>query len=222
MIVQSTPDAQAQDAAIARLAKHSSKSNEHYTPSAIVEAARELMGGIDFDPFSCSEANRVVKARALCSLENGLDGFTCTWSLEGEPTRCFVNPPGGKLDRKTLKPVTGPGFSSAAVAWAKLIHEWKNGNVVQAVFVGFNLEILRTSQGWQEQGIPGCGEFPICFPEDRLCFWNEDKSEAKSAPTCANVIVYVPQTTEPGKPELDWNKCLEFERLFSKFGTVKL
>ena len=226
MIETQPPDlARAQDAAAAkRAAQHSSKSNEHYTPSAIVEAARELMGGIDFDPFSCSEANRVVKARAFCSLENGLDGFSCTWSIATVPTCAFVNPPGGKLDRKTLKPTDGPGLSSAAVAWAKLIHEWKNGNVIQAVFVGFNLEILRTSQGWKENGIPGCGEFPICFPDERLRFWNKDKAEDKSQPTCANVLVYVP-------PYDQWNESTvepvpsmfaRFERLFSKFGTVKL
>lgn len=209
--------ARAQDAAVERrIAQHSSKSNEHYTPSAPVEAGRELMGGIDFDPFSCTEANRVVKARAFCSLENGLDGFACSWSLEGQPTRALVNPPGGKLDRKTLKPTTGPGFSSAAVAWAKLMHEWRLGNVVQALFVGFNLEILRTSQTWAEQGIRGCGEFPLCFPDERLCFWNEDTTEDKSLPTCANVLVYVPPIENPDA----W--VPRFERLFSKFGTVKL
>lgn len=218
MIAQSAIEAQAQDAAVERrIAQHSSKSNSHYTPSAVVEAARELMGGIDLDPFSCAEANRVVKARAFCSLENGQDGFSCAWSLEGQPTRLFVNPPGGKLDRKTLKPTTGPGFSSAAVAWAKLIHEWKCGNGAQAVFVGFNLEILRTSQTWKDAGIPGCGEFPVCFPDERLRFWNEDKPEDKSDPTCANVLVYVfPKQVTQGQ----WHQ--KFEALFSKFGTVKL
>jgi hypothetical protein len=201
------------------IAQHQSISNERYTPRKIVEAERELMGGIDFDPFSCSRANELIQARAFCSLENGLNGFKCAWSLEGKPTNTHCNPPGGKLDRKTLEPVgKGPGLSSAAVAWAKLMHEWQTGNVAQAVFIGFNLEILRTSQEWIEKGIPGCSSFPLCFPDERLRFWNDDTAEDEGSPTCANVIVYVPAQFEGSSPA----NGERFERLFSAFGQVKL
>jgi hypothetical protein len=199
--------------------QHSSESNEHYTPRAIVEAARGVMGEIDFDPFSCASANRIVQARSFCAPPQ--DGFLCEWSFEGKPSRVFCNPPGGKLDRKTLKPVTnkGPGFSSAAVGWAKLMHEYEAGHVQQAVFVGFNLELLRTSQGFE--GIRGAGEFPLCFPKSRLCFWNEGKDEEHSDPTCANVIVYVPPRVELGVTG-DTHARERFRLLFSPLGTVKL
>lgn len=200
----------------AAIAQHSSKSNEHYTPLAIVEAARAVMGGIDYDPFSCAAANRVVQARLFTAPPQ--DGFLCLWNVEGQASKAFVNPPGSKLDRKTLKPTTGPGFSSAAVAWAKLMHEYEIGNVEQAVFVGFNLEILRTSQGFP--GTASCAAFPLCFPSDRLCFWNEDKDEDHSDPTCANVIVYVPPCRLTSAAAEEWGE--RFRDVFSPLGIVKL
>jgi len=199
------------------LAQHRSESNEHYTPRPIVEAARGVLGVIDFDPFSCATANQVVQARAFCALP--LDGFACDWSLEGQPTRAFVNPPGGKLDRKTLKPTKAGGknsYSSAAVAWAKLMHEYETGNVSAAVFIGFNLEVLRTSQGWKDQGIPGAGSFPLCFPDERLNFWSECTAEDDSDPTCANVIVYVPPKGEHEE------RAIAFRDWFEPFGTVRV
>lgn len=52
----------------------SSKSDEHYTPENIVEAAREVMGAIDLDPMSCCEANSTVRATTFYAKEeNGLN-----------------------------------------------------------------------------------------------------------------------------------------------------
>lgn len=227
-VIQSEIDGQAQALAHAKIAQHSSESNEHYTPRAIVEAARGVMGEIDFDPFSCARANEVVQARAFCSLPQS--GFKCSWRLEPleredgvASSRVFCNPPGGKVDKKTLEPTKAGGrnsFSSAAVAWAKLVYEWQIGNVEQAVFVGFNLEILRTSQAFA--GIPGAGEFPLCFPDERLGFWNENKTEDDSDPTCANVLVYLPPRSNKrvDRPEDEWTN--KFKRLFSPFGTVRV
>ena len=62
---------------------------EWYTPSEIVEAAREVMGEIDCDPASCDYANQTVKARKYFSKEN--DGRKQQWGK-----RVWLNPPYSK------------------------------------------------------------------------------------------------------------------------------
>ena len=48
-------------------------SNEWYTPTQYVEAARRVLGGIDLDPASCEVANATVKAtRYLTKDDDGL------------------------------------------------------------------------------------------------------------------------------------------------------
>jgi hypothetical protein len=172
------------------------------------------MGGIDLDPFSCALANEVIKADWFMSE----DGFGADWRGLSGPARVFCNPPGGKLSRKDLSVVkAGPGFSSAAVAWAKLMHEYEIGNVEQAIFIGFTLEILRTSQGFGPD-VPPCSEFSLCFPRDRLRFWNEHTEPGTGQPTHPNVIVYVP----PRDGIAADRACSKFLEYFSQFGAVRL
>lgn len=46
---------------------------EYYTPVEIIEAARRVMGGIDLDPASSNNANRIVKAGEIFTkFDNGL------------------------------------------------------------------------------------------------------------------------------------------------------
>lgn len=186
-------------------ARHSSESNEHYTPPQIVEAARATMGGIDLDPASCALANEVV--RATYHLEE--DGLSWQYMLYKTPMRVFLNPPGGLLVRETFEPVKERAngrkglrvqdcISSQAVWWSKLVQEWTIGNVEQAIFVCFNLEVLRLTQ---EPVPPFIGHtpalaFPICFLKDRPQYWNAttpvDKRGTSGAPTHAGAVVYLP------------------------------
>ncbi len=167
------------------IAQHSSASNEWYTPAEYVEAARSVMGGIDLDPASCFEANQTVRATVFLSLPG--DGLSQSWWGS-----VFLNPPGGKVRNK----------SEAALWWAKLAREFDAGRVSQFVFVGFTLEILRTTQDIEKYGdiMPLSQRFVRCFPRDRICFGG------KKSPTHANVIVY-------GGP-----KRIRFIETFTHFG----
>lgn len=208
-------------------ARHSSASNEHYTPPDIVEAARVTMGCIDLDPASCAVANEVV--RAACYFDEG--GLAKRWQGGTRPFRVFLNPPGGMLDGMTLEP-RQKGFSSIAVWWSKLCHEYTIGNVEQAVFVCFNLEVLRTTQRKPSNPIfdqwighvPALA-FPLCVLADRPRYWNPETPAEKRGktgdPTHAGAVVYLPP--KPSRFDETHSYALEmFRRCFSPLGYVRI
>lgn len=183
------------------IAQHSSASNEHYTPREYVEAARHTLLGITLDPASCVSANETVRAvRFFAQMDDApddysvskycgdrvvCDGLSVPWTTPGfAASRVFLNPPGGKLRRcgNLWVPVQkGPGASSMAVWWGKLMEEFP-GHVESFVFVGFTLEILRLSQDKNICLEPVHG-FNLCFPSERIRF------SGAGSPTHANVIV---------------------------------
>jgi hypothetical protein len=173
---------------LVEIAQHSSESNEHYTPFEVISAAKNLMGGIDLDPASCEVANNTVAAGDYYDKDD--DGLSQKWY-----GRVFLNPPGGKLrlaDGKWVPVVKGQkgqgAFnthkSSAAVWWSELVRRWIDKEVAEAVFVGFTLEILRSTQ--HVPALRSALTFPMCFPRERLCFGGA------TSPTHANVLVYLP------------------------------
>lgn len=189
--------------------EHSSESNEHYTPPAIVEAARQTMGGIDLDPASCEEANEVVQATAwIGQAGNGLSG-PWTWSKPRPPQRVFLNPPGGKVGKR----------SSSVVWWEKLCDEWLDGNVEQAVFICFNLEVLNTTQASPSQ----CLDFPICYFRTRPRFWPPgtppELRGCTGSPKYPGAAVYLPPAVSCRG---DWGvQCTErFREAFAPLGRV--
>ena len=167
----------------AQLAKHSSATPEHYTPHRIVDAARSLMGGIDMDPATCKQANdEIVRAPLFFTKES--DGLLHNWG-----GRVWLNPPGGKVGNASL----------TKLFWSKLVDEYLVGRVTQAVFLGFNLEVLQTTQTCRRSVL----SFPICIPAKRIAFLYVDKAEpglfgapgalkVGGGPTHANVIAYLP------------------------------
>lgn len=159
----------------------SSSKSEWFTPQSITRPAQELLGVIDLDPASCAWANaQLVGARRFYTEAD--DGLSQPWGSVEEPVSVFLNPPGGMHGR-------GRGARSAAsVWWRRLWTEREAGRLRHAVFVGFTLSILKTSQ---TDG-PGalCCPFVIC--KERQRFIDESTLQPATAPTRDNVIVYVP------------------------------
>lgn len=187
------------------LAQHSTKSQEHYTPSNIVEAARALMGGIDLDPCSSTIAQRTIRANQWYGWDSDAmqlnDGIAPTWR-----GKVFCNPPGGNT-RDHAPHLSSVSRSYAAVWWRKAVSEWMAKNVEQVFFVGFTLEILRYSQKWLDIGVPCAADFPMCLPPRRIAFNYPDKtidgrpeSDADlmvgKSPAHASVLIWLPPLGE--------------------------
>lgn len=170
--------------------QHSSQNDSWATPIEIVDMARQVLGGIDLDPASCAGANvRVRAAEYYTAEQNGLEH---PWF-----GRVFVNPPGGKVGSK----------SAAALFWRKLMQE--RPNIKGAIFLGFSLGCLQTTQKYHSDAMLG---FPICVPRDRIRFVDLDILEEGNAPAHGNVLVYVPGTED---------RTAEFLATFSSIGACR-
>jgi hypothetical protein len=144
--------------------QHLAKSAEWGTPQDVIEAARETMGSITFDPCSSAEAN--LRVRADSWSDNGLAE---DWTGE----RVLLNPPGGRVK------LGGKKYGLPFLFWTKL----RDSHVRGCVYIGFTLEHLRHNAGMIS--------FPICIPHKRLCFHPLAGQNAPS-PGHGNAIVYIP------------------------------
>lgn len=122
-----------------------SGNNEWYTPIDYIEAARDVMGSIDFDPASSEIANETVKAEEYYTAEtNGLDK---TWH-----GNVWMNPPyASDLIGKFID---------------KLIEELPN--IEQAMVLVNNA----TETEWFNKLIPQASA--VCFPRSRVKFYMPD------------------------------------------------
>jgi hypothetical protein len=207
-------------------AQHSGESIEHYTPHEFIEAERRVMGQIDFDPFSCAAANRIVgAARFLSQTTEGLwvddvldqrgavgDGFTQEWA-----GRVHCNPPGGVFTADEQGRTAG---SRQCAAWFKLAMEWCAGRARSAVFVAFSLEILQRSQMVPERGaLPIPLDFPMCYPSRRVPYIREN-GELGTQPPHASAFIFLPDCDRRLR---DWEPVpgvRRFARCFAQFGRV--
>lgn len=126
------------------------QSNEWYTPTRYVDAASEVMNGIDLDPASCEIANRTVKAKRYYTIED--DGLKQDWSCKS----MWLNPPYGKTDA-----------TSNQELWTnKLVNLYEVGVISEAILlVTASTEVMWFQKLWN---------YPICFSvrRDRVRFFS--------------------------------------------------
>lgn len=194
-------------------ALHSSATPEHGTPPEIIEAARKVLGSIDLDPASSAVFNENVKADAF--LSKGNNGLMQKWT-----GRLFVNPPSGERG----------GLVKAF--WDKLMRDYINNYVQEAIWVGFSIDQLQTLQNTSHGGPL---QFPICIPRQRIQFVKSMEQPAQQglfgdgpidatpvlgeSPTKPNFICYLPRYTDGIVLTSTKDR---FAEAFEKFGEVRL
>lgn len=152
----------------------SSKSNEWYTPAEFLEAAREVMGGIDLDPASSAAANDVVKAARIFTEAD--DGLAHAWS-----GRVWLNPPYGRTE------VDGKERSAQAVWTERLVDEHAEGRVEQACC----MVTAKTAEAWFQP----LWDFPLCFIAGRVSFRPGSGQDESQNPQ-GQVVMYLGERTE--------------------------
>jgi hypothetical protein len=122
--------------------RHLLASVEYFTPARYVTAARAVLGGIDLDPASCAEANRVVQATTFYTRED--DGLALPWR-----GKVWLNP---------------PYCGQTAAFVGKLLAEYAAGNVRAAIAV---VSAANTDATWFA---PLLRDHFLCFVDHRIKF----------------------------------------------------
>lgn len=147
----------------------SSESAEWYTPRIYIEAARDVLGGIDLDPASCELANRTVKAARIFTDDDD-DGLSQPWA-----GRVWLNMPHGRR-------AGARGPSNQAVWSARLLDHFAAGSVS----AGICLVNAETASGWFQR----LWSAWVCLTDHRIRFVDE-AGRPSTQPTKGNAFAYV-------------------------------
>lgn len=136
--------------------------NEWYTPAGFIEAARQVMGGIDLDPASSEIAQRTVQALRFYTKDD--DGLAHPWAGS-----VWLNPP-------YAQPLIGKFV-------AHLLEAWDARQVSKAIVLVNN----GTETQWGQQLLAVAAA--VCFPSSRIRFLHPDGK--LGAPLQGQMIVYL-------------------------------
>lgn len=225
--------------------RHSAESHEWYTPTSLIDAERQVMGGIDLDPASCAEANVYVEADYYYTRrQNGLE-WSNPWF-----GKMHINPPGGSR-KKDIPSLVAPFWQRLVMEYerrvtpagrlettmglveaglikkraGKTLLSQQHRPVEQAMWVGFSLDQLQVLQN------AGCGktplDYPICYLKRRLRFLRPKSAGPKiDRPSHGNYVCYLPPR-EPAVHDherlvVDQGAVGRFVKVFEQIGHVVL
>ena len=131
--------------------RHNTGESEWYTPAKIIQAARDVLGGIDLDPATHEDAQAIIQAGAYFTTE--MDGLAHEWA-----GRVWLNPP----------------YSQPAICafCDKLLAEMDAGRVTAAITLTNNA----TETDWGQALLRRADA--LCFPRGRVHFWAPRRESA--------------------------------------------
>jgi len=126
-------------------------SDSWFTPPEYIASVKEVMGNIDLDPFSSTEANKIIKAG--CYLTEDSNALITPWNVK-KNTRVFMNPP----------------YSSGLIhkAIQRFLSEYEAGHFQEGIVLVNNA----TDTRWFRMMVPHAEA--VCFTDHRISFWNSD------------------------------------------------
>ncbi len=163
-IVAAAPAEQIKEAAREAVHNHRAQGtgeNEWYTPSEYIEAAREVMGGIDVDPASSDIAQKTIQADEFFTIDD--DGLKREWN-----GRVWLNPP----------------YAQPAIHhfMQKAVDEFEAGRMKEGIALTHNY----TDTQWFHLAAKVASA--ICFTRGRIGFVNPEGKRA--APTQGQAFFY--------------------------------
>ncbi|MGB5445461.1 MAG: DNA N-6-adenine-methyltransferase [Psychromonas sp.] len=136
-----------------------------FTPEKYTKMVREVLGGIDLDPFSSAVGNQYVQANRYITVEE--DAFEQVW-FENKGS-VFMNPPYAR------------GLVNRAIS--AFISYWKAHHITEAIILVNNA----TETQWFQNALKSSSA--ICLPSRRIAFENNDGKHVSSN-TRGQVFLY--------------------------------
>jgi len=134
---------------------------EYYTPSFIIEAAREVMGFITLDPFSSVKANETVRASVF------MDKYTNSLEKDWIGNVWMNHPFSREMNKKCIE---------------KLVKEYQEERTKQACCITY----AATSEKWFQP----LHKFPQCYLTPRTNYYLPDGTKKKGV-TKGSVVTYL-------------------------------